>query len=107
MKNYIFLLLLLPYCVFLHCMQEPQLWDYKETPYEILGVSEKAPDNVIKKAYRRLAIQWHPDRNSTPEAKEMYKKIKDAYDLLINKKPFYYASGAPAIPEEPAIPEAP
>ena len=105
MKNYIFILLLLPYCVFLHCMQQPHKWEYQETPYQILGVSKTASENEIKKAYRRLALKWHPDRNPAPEAKEMYKKIKDAYNVLINKISIYYAPEAPATPQQPAITE--
>src|ERR687890_422554 len=50
--------------------------------YEILGVSRSASDDDIKKAYRRLALQYHPDRNSAPEATERFKEATEAYQVL-------------------------
>jgi DnaJ-class molecular chaperone len=50
--------------------------------YDILGVSNDASESEIKKAYRKLSLEWHPDRNSSPEAKEKYQKINEAYDTL-------------------------
>lgn len=52
------------------------------THYEILGVSKEANDNDIKKAYRKLSLQYHPDRNPDPEATEKYKAINEAYEVL-------------------------
>jgi DnaJ-class molecular chaperone len=52
------------------------------THYEILGVSQDAGDNEIKKAYRQLSLQYHPDRNPDPSVEEKYKLINDAYDVL-------------------------
>ena len=48
-------------------------------PYEALGVSKDAPDDEIKKAYRKLAIKHHPDKGGNPEE---FKKIQGAYDIL-------------------------
>ena len=50
--------------------------------YEVLGVERGAADGDIKKAFRRLAQQWHPDVNKEPEAQERFKEINEAYQVL-------------------------
>jgi len=50
--------------------------------YQILGVSRDATDEEIKKAYRRLARQYHPDVNPSKEATEKFKEINEAYQVL-------------------------
>jgi molecular chaperone DnaJ len=51
--------------------------------YTVLGVQKDAGDDDIKKAYRKLAMQWHPDRNNgSKEAEEKFKEITEAYDVL-------------------------
>ncbi len=50
--------------------------------YETLGVNENATQSEIKKAYRSLAKQYHPDINKTPEAEEKFKEINAAYEVL-------------------------
>src|ERR671919_671498 len=51
--------------------------------YVVLGVSRTASDDEIKTAYRKLAMQYHPDRNGgSKEAEEKFKEITEAYDVL-------------------------
>jgi molecular chaperone DnaJ len=50
--------------------------------YGILGVSREATDDEIKRAYRKLARQYHPDVNDDPEAVEKFKDISAAYEVL-------------------------
>jgi len=52
--------------------------------YNILGVHKSSSDEEIKKAYKKLALQWHPDRNKDPEAIEKFKQIGKAYEVLGN-----------------------
>jgi molecular chaperone DnaJ len=55
----------------------------KRDYYEILGVERNAGTNDIKKAYRKLALQYHPDRNQdNPEAEEKFKEASEAYAVL-------------------------
>ncbi len=54
-------------------------------PYQVLGVSPNASDEEIKRAYRRLAKLYHPDRNpGDPEAAKKMQQINDAYDRIKN-----------------------
>jgi molecular chaperone DnaJ len=50
--------------------------------YVLLGVSREASEAEIKKAYRKLAMEFHPDRNSTPQAEARFKEITEAYEVL-------------------------
>ncbi len=50
--------------------------------YEVLGVDRKANDAEIKRAFRKLAQQWHPDVNKEPEAPARFKEASDAYQIL-------------------------
>jgi molecular chaperone DnaJ len=55
----------------------------KRDYYEVLGVNRDADDEAIKKAYRKLAMKWHPDRNpDNPKAEEHFKEAKEAYEVL-------------------------
>lgn len=50
--------------------------------YQVLGVGKTANEAEIKKAYRKLALQYHPDRNKTKEAEEKFKEVTKAYEVL-------------------------
>ncbi len=54
----------------------------KKNYYEILGVPKDASKDAIKDAYRKLALQYHPDRNKSPGAEEKFKEISEAYAVL-------------------------
>jgi DnaJ-class molecular chaperone len=54
--------------------------------HKVLGVSRKAGADEIRKAYRRLALLYHPDRNKDPKAAERFKQINQAYAVLSGKE---------------------
>ena len=54
----------------------------KQDYYEVLGVPRQASDEAIKRAFRKLAFQYHPDRNKDPRAEEKFKEINEAYQVL-------------------------
>lgn len=51
-------------------------------PYQVLGVSKDADEKTIKSAYRQLSKQYHPDKNSSPEAHDKFIEVGEAYDIL-------------------------
>src|ERR1700730_9405223 len=57
----------------------------KRDYYEVLGVERKSSDEEIKKAYRKLAVKFHPDKNpGDAQAEEKFKEIGEAYDVLMD-----------------------
>ena len=54
----------------------------KKDYYEILGVPRNATKEEIKRAFRQLALKYHPDRNKSPDAEEKFKEISEAYAIL-------------------------
>lgn len=53
--------------------------------YKILGISKTATDDEIKKAYRKLALKYHPDKNKSAGAEERFKEVAEAYEVLSDK----------------------
>ena len=60
----------------------------KKDYYEVLGVPKDATEDVIRKAYKKLAIKWHPDKHvdDKKEAEEKFKEINEAYSVLSDPK---------------------
>jgi molecular chaperone DnaJ len=54
----------------------------KQDYYELLGVPRNASDDEIKRAFRKLAFQYHPDRNKEPGAEQKFKEINEAFQVL-------------------------
>ena len=62
--------------------------------YKILGVDRNAKDDDLKKAYRKLAMKWHPDKNpnNKNDAEAKFKQISEAYDVRISLSLYLFDS---------------
>src|SRR5579872_3463731 len=69
-----------------------------EDYYKVLGVSKSASADEIKRAYRKMALQYHPDRNKTKEGETKFKEVNKAYEVLADpqKKKTYDQFGSAA-----------
>ncbi|MCO4743798.1 MAG: molecular chaperone DnaJ [Proteobacteria bacterium] len=77
--------------------------------YNVLGVGRRSSQDEIKRAYRALAMRFHPDRNSEPEAEQRFKDVTEAYTVLSDPEqrsrydrlgPLYTPDGRPPKPED-------
>jgi molecular chaperone DnaJ len=78
----------------------------KRDLYEVLGINRDASEEDIKKAYRKLAMKWHPDRNpDNPRAEEHFKEAKQAYEILSDaqKRGAYDQFGHAGVEQQPGM----
>ncbi|VDO53927.1 unnamed protein product [Brugia timori] len=54
--------------------------------YKVLGIAKGASDDEIKKAYRKMALKYHPDKNKEPGSEAKFKEVAEAYDVLSDPK---------------------
>jgi DnaJ-class molecular chaperone len=78
-----------------------------EDPFAVLGVMPDADDRALRRAYRAAALQFHPDKNPSPEAAAEFRRISEAYDTLTNpvlRRRFDEQRRAAAAPPPPPQP---
>ena len=54
--------------------------------YKVLGIAKDASEDEVKKAYRKQALRYHPDKNKSPGSEDKFKEIAEAYDVLSDAK---------------------
>lgn len=74
----------------------------KKDYYQILEVSRKATASELKKAYRKLSLKYHPDKNSAPDAQQKFAELSVAYDVLSDegKRKIYNQGGEEAVAKQ-------
>ena len=74
----------------------------KKDYYKILGIDKNASKSDIKKAYRKLALKYHPDKNKSEGAEEKFKEISEAYAVLYDdeKRQMYDQYGHAGIDQQ-------
>jgi curved DNA-binding protein CbpA len=91
-----------------HDLSEPPMPASRDY-YAVLGVDRNANDDQLKKAYRKMAVKWHPDKNqdNTEKAEAMFKEVGEAYDVLSdsNKKAIYDKYGEAGLKGGPPPPD--
>ncbi len=72
--------------------------------YKVLGLEKGASEDEIKKAYRKMALKYHPDKNKAPDAEEVFKGVAEAYEILSDpkKKELYDKYGEDGLREDGA-----
>ena len=63
----------------------------KKDLYDVLNLRKDATSDEIKKSYRKLAFQCHPDNNKSPEARTHFREISEVYEILSNGSPIHKA----------------
>ena len=56
--------------------------EQKRDYYQVLGIGRSASEEEIKKAFRKKALELHPDRNRSPDAEDKFKEVNEAYEIL-------------------------
>ena len=54
--------------------------------YELLGITDSSSENEVRKAYRRMAMKFHPDKNPSPQANDRFIELTEAYEILLGKR---------------------
>uniref|UniRef100_A0A8C1Y501 GIPC PDZ domain containing family, member 2 n=1 Tax=Cyprinus carpio TaxID=7962 RepID=A0A8C1Y501_CYPCA len=77
--------------------------------YKILGIAKGASDEDIKKAYKKQALKWHPDKNKTANAEEKFKEVAEAYEVLSDpkKREIYDQYGEEGLKGGGGVPDGP